>query len=226
MKKFLLFGILFLSIQWTVQAQDTTKTPSVIEPDPVPLYEPPLVENIEEYEIYKDKSEVRWVIQTLRGNQAGIIQLRSGRVFLKDGQLFTAIFNIDMTSVQISSMPPGIISMQALNYIRSKEFFDVYAYQSSILEIVNTKKVSPTRFDAEGYLTIKGVKKPITFTIDCETHDGIFEGTARDVPVNRDSYSIANSRAALSADINESINDLLQPQFVISVYVAAQEKKK
>ena len=226
MKNFLYIAFFFLLNITFAFAQDSTKTPAALESDPVPLYEPPIVDNIEEYEIYKDKSEVRWVIKTLRGNQGGIIQIRSGRVFLKDGKLFTAIFNIDMTTVQINSMPPGILNMQALNMIRSKDFFDIYAYQSSILEIASTKQISPTRFEAEGYLTIKGVKKPVSFNIDCETHDGIFEGTARDVPVNRDSYSIANSRVSISPDLEESVNDLLEPQFLISVYIAAQEKKK
>lgn len=205
-------------------SQDSTKTPASKEVDPVEKYVPPVKSNYEEYVLVTDKSEVRWSVSTTKGNQSGIIKLKSGRLIFQKDNLVGGMFNMDMNTVTISSMPPGIIQTQALNYLRSKDFLDIYSYNSTILEVKSAKKVNNSRYEVNGFITIKGIKKPITFNVDGEVHDGLFEGTAKDISVSRQAFNIATNTKPINAEVKESANDILDPQFTINVYIVAYKK--
>lgn len=129
-----------------------------------------------------------------------------------------------MNTVIISSLPPGVLSMQAMNFLKSKDFLDVYAYSSAILEITTSKKVATNRYQVGGYLTIKGIKRPIDFVIEGVFNENGFEGKALDVQVNREEFNIATSQASLSNDSQEQISSSVEPRFFISVFIKANKK--
>lgn len=212
----LLFGLITSS----TFAQDSTKK----EKDIVEVYVPPVRNGLSEYKLDQQNSEIRWNVNTTKGPQNGTIQLKSGRLFFKNSDLVSAIFNMDMNTVTISSLPPGIISMQAMNFLKSKDFLDIYAYNSAILEITTSKKVGVNRYQVGGYLTIKGIKRPINFVVEGELKDEGFEGKALDIQVNREEYNIATTQASLSNDSKEQISSSVEPRFFISVYIKAIKK--
>lgn len=212
----LLFGLITSS----TYAQDSTKK----EKDIVEVYVPPVRNGLSEYKLDQQNSEIRWNVNTTKGPQNGTIQLKSGRLFFKNSDLVSAIFNMDMNTVTISSLPPGIISMQAMNFLKSKDFLDIYAYNSAILEITTSKKVGVNRYQVGGYLTIKGIKRPINFVVEGELKDEGFEGKALDIQVNREEYNIATTQASLSNDSKEQISSSVEPRFFISVYIKAIKK--
>jgi polyisoprenoid-binding protein YceI len=114
--------------------------------------------------------------------------------------------------------------MQAMNFLKSKDFLDVYAYSSAILEITTSKKVATNRYQVGGYLTIKGIKRPIDFVIEGVFNENGFEGKALDVQVNREEFNIATSQASLSNDSQEQISSSVEPRFFISVFIKANKK--
>lgn len=211
----LVFGFIIGSLF----AQDSTKK------DVVELYVPPARNGLSEYKLDNDKSEITWNVNTSKGPQEGTIKLKSGRMFFKNLDLVSAIFNLDMNNVTISSLPPGIISMQAMTLFKSKDFLDVYAYNSAILEITTAKKITSNQYRVGGYLTIKGIKRPINFNVDGEIKDNVFEGKAEAVQINREEFNIATSQATLSNDSKEQINNSVDKTFFINVKIIANRKK-
>lgn len=201
-------------------AQDSTKK----EKDIVEIYVPPIRNGLTEYKLDTKTSEIRWNVNTTKGPQNGTIQLKSGRLFFKNTDLVSGIFNMDMNTVTISSLPPGVISMQAMNFLKSKDFLDVYAYSSAILEISTAKKTAANRYQVGGYLTIKGIKRPINFAVEGDFNENGFEGKALDVQVNREEFNIATSQASLSNESKEQISSSVEPRFFISVYIKANKK--
>lgn len=213
--------ILFLAlITGSSIAQDTTKKAK----DIVEVYVPPTKTGLSEYKLDKQNSEIRWNVNTTKGPQNGTIQLRSGRLFFKNNDLVTAIFNMDMNTVTISSLPPGVLSMQAMNFLKSKDFLDIYAHNSAILEITTSKKTAANRYQVSGFLTIKNIKRPINFFVEGELKENGFEGKALDIQVNREEFNIATSQASLSNDSKEQISSSVEPRFFISVYIKANKK--
>lgn len=212
----LFFGLLASS----TYSQDSTKK----EKDIVEIYVPPIKTGVSEYKLDQQNSEIRWNVNTTKGPQNGTIQLRSGRLFFKNKDLVSAIFNMDMNTVTISSLPPGIISMQAMNFLKSKDFLDIYAYNSAILEINTSKKIATNRYQVSGFLTIKGIKRPINFVVEGELKEDGFEGKALDIQVNREEFNIATTQASLSNDSKEQISSSVEPRFFISVYIKAIKK--
>lgn len=201
-------------------AQDSTKK------DVVELYVPPVRNGLSEYRLDNDKSEITWNVNTSKGPQDGTIKLKSGRLFFRNLDLVTGIFNMDLNNVTISSLPPGIISMQAMTLLKSKDFLDVYAYSSAILEITTTKKISSNQYRVGGFLTIKGIKRPINFNVSGEIKDNVFEGKADAIQVNREEFNIATSQATISNDSKEQVNNAVDKTFFINVKIIANIKYK
>lgn len=213
--------IMFLGLlASSVIAQDSTKK----EKDIVETYVPPVRNGLAEYKLDTKTSEIRWNVNTTKGPQNGTIQLKSGRLFFRNSDLVSGIFNMDMNTVTISSLPPGVISMQAMNFLKSKDFLDVYAYSSAILEIATAKKTAANRYQVGGYLTIKGIKRPINFAIEGNFSDNSFEGKALDVQINREEFNIATSQASLSNESKEQISSSVEPRFFINVNIKASKK--
>lgn len=212
----LFFGLIASS----TYAQDSTKK----EKDIVEAYVPPTRSGLSEYKLDTKNSEIRWNVNTTKGPQNGTVQPKSGRLFFKNTDLVSGIFTLDMNTVIISSLPPGVLSMQAMNFLKSKDFLDVYAYSSAILEITTSKKVATNRYQVGGYLTIKGIKRPIDFVIEGVFNENGFEGKALDVQVNREEFNIATSQASLSNDSQEQISSSVEPRFFISVFIKANKK--
>lgn len=216
----LLFGLIISS----TYAQDSTKKAKQKEADIVDVYVPPQRNGLSEYKLDNKNSEIRWNVNTTKGPQNGTIQLRSGRLFFKNKDLVSAIFNMDMNTVTISSLPPGVLSMQAMNFLKSKDFLDIYAHNSAILEITTSKKIATDRYQVGGYLTIKGIKRPMNFVIEGVLNENGFDGKALDIQVNREEFNIATSQASLSNDSKEQISSSVEPRFFISVFIKAIKK--
>ncbi len=212
----LLFGLITSSSF----AQDSTKK----EKDVVDVYVPPIRNGLKEYKIDTKNSEIRWNVNTTKGPQNGTIQIKSGRLFFKNSDLISAIVSMDMNTVTISSLPPGVLSNQAMNFIKSKDFLDIYAHNSAILEVTTSKKIASDKYQVGGFLTIKGIKRPMNFVLEGTLNENGFEGKALDIQVNREEFNIATSQASLSNDSKEQISSAVEPRFFISVFIKANKK--
>jgi polyisoprenoid-binding protein YceI len=191
---------------------------------------PAQVENpnsLNDYELDINKSKVNWSIGTTRGSQNGEIKFRTGvlRGNEKSQVLGRSEFEINMTTISCGSIPLGMANTQVVLMLKADNFFDAYRYPSSYLKFISIEKLKEdSKFQIKGLMTIKGVEQEVEFTAVGKFHDGLFEGVAKGISIDRREYGIAFNKTGLDNDVAQQINSSIDQKFVIDVYLVAEKK--
>ena len=170
-------------------------------------------------------SKITWNIKTSRGANSGDLKIKDGQISEDKNRVKQATINMDMTAIIIRSIPPGIVNMKAVTILNTESFFDVARYPTSLLEITKTIQKSDDTFEAIGFLTIKAKRQPIRFTMTGSFNYGHFEGTAKNIAVNRRLYDI---RYTSGGDLDEKdlegkIENAIDDSFTIDVFIVADK---
>lgn len=178
------------------------------------------------YVVDLTNSKISWNIKTSRGANNGELKIKNGTVIEENNRVKSTVIDMDMTAIMIRSIPPGIVNMKAVTILNTESFFDVAKYPTSVLEITRTIQKSETSFDAIGYLTIKGRRQPIRFSMTGGFNYNHFEGTAKNIVVNRKLYDI---RYSANGDIAEKelegrVEDAIDDSFTIDAFIVADKE--
>ena len=182
-----------------------------------------LIEN--EYVIDLKNSKILWNIKTSRGGNNGELLIKSGVMKEENNQVKSATIDMDMTAIQIRSIPPGIVNMKAVTILNTESFFDVASFPTSKLEIIRTTQKSSNTFEVNAFLTIKGRRNPIRFLMEGGFNNGHFEGSSKNIIVNRNLYNIkyASSDGTIDKELDTKIEDAIDQSFTIDVFVVADK---
>lgn len=177
------------------------------------------------YTIDLKNSKILWNIKTSRGANNGELLIKSGTFTEENKSVKNADILMDMTAIQIRSIPPGIVNMKAVTILNTESFFDVAKYPTARLEITKTVKKSETTFEVNGFLTIKGRRHPIRFMMEGGFADGHFEGTSKNIIVNRGLYNIRyTSDNNGDKDFDGKVEDAIDESFTIDVFIVADKE--
>ena len=182
-----------------------------------------LIEN--EYVIDLKNSKILWNIKTSRGGNNGELLIKSGVMQEENNQVKSATIDMDMTAIQIRSIPPGIVNMKAVTILNTESFFDVARFPTSKLEIMRTTQKSSNTFEVNAFLTIKGRRNPIRFLMEGGFNNGHFEGSSKNIIVNRNLYNIkyVSSDGTIDKELDTKIEDAIDQSFTIDVFVVADK---
>jgi len=104
-------------------------------------------------------SKLEWVAGKITGDRHnGELAIKEGVVNLKDGQIVSGVFTLDMTSINVLDIEDEEYKTKFLGHMASDDFFSTEAHPTAILSIT---KVENNNITAN--LTIKGIAKSITF---------------------------------------------------------------
>jgi polyisoprenoid-binding protein YceI len=175
------------------------------------------------YTLDLKNSKILWNIKTSRGGNNGELLIKDGRMIEEDNMVKSATIDMDMTAIQIRSIPPGIVNMKAVTILNTESFFDVARFPTSKLEITKTTKKSTNSFEVNAFLTIKGRRHPIRFTMEGSFNNGHFEGTSKGIVVNRNLYDIryVSGDGNIDKELDTKIEDAIDQSFTIDVFVVA-----
>ncbi len=120
-------------------------------------------------QIEAKKSQVKWLAKKVTGQHDGTVALKSGEVVLKGEDLVGGRFEIDMTSIRVSDLKDAGPNAKLKNHLKSEDFFDVEKYPTALFTITKSKKAAEGEYDVKGDLTIKGIKRPISFPMKLES---------------------------------------------------------
>lgn len=176
-----------------------------------------------EYILDLKNSKILWNIKTSRGGNNGELMIKEGKMLEENNMVKSAIIDMDMTAIQIRSIPPGIVNMKAITILNTESFFDVARFPTSKLEITRTTKKSGNSFEVNGFLTIKGRRHPIRFSMEGSFNNGHFEGTSKGIVVNRNLYDIryVSGDGNIDKELDTKIEDAIDQSFTIDVFVVA-----
>ena len=139
----------------------------------------------EKWNLNVSDSKIEWIGTKVTGYHTGTVPLKSGEVYVKNGEVSGGRFVMDVANMNVSG-PKGDTSAdrKLLGHLKSADFFDVTKYPDAIFELTNVRTYSggPVKDSADerqneiseykvtdpthlvsGNLTIKGVTKNIEF---------------------------------------------------------------
>ena len=108
-------------------------------------------------------SKVIWTGSKVSASHTGDVALKSGSLFVKDGQLAGGNFVADLNTINDTDMQ-GEFKGKLEGHLKSPDFFDVANFPEATFEITSvTAGAEAGTATISGNLTMRGVTKNITF---------------------------------------------------------------
>ena len=144
---------------------------------------------VEHYELNPERSNVIWQA----GNHHGVIKFTDGYIEMKNSVLVKGICIIDMTTLKNIDILNKDLSKMLDDHLKSGHYFNVEKYPEAKLEVKNSTNIEISPVMVTGILTIKNVKRKITFEV--VRYDHHFEGEVKVDRVEEFFDSIGKSMA-------------------------------
>ena len=120
------------------------------------------------YSVDPKVSKVEWTGRKVTGQHNGSIQVKAGSLKWGMDGLTHGEVVIDMTSITNQDLDPEEASM-LVGHLKSKDFFDVGTYKEASFVSTAVEKITAeagkANYRLTGNLTIKGITKPVVFTV-------------------------------------------------------------
>jgi polyisoprenoid-binding protein YceI len=178
--------VLSVALATTASANEAKKAPAKKEATKKEAAAKPAAETLN---VDTTASEVAWVGKKVTGQHDGKIKIKSGKVEVVDGQLKGGTFTIDMASMTVADIKDADTAGKFLGHMKSDDFFAVEKHPESVFTITSVKPGKDGAVTVTGDLTVKGVKKPLSFDTKPTYKDGVFEAPAA-ISVDRTKWDI------------------------------------
>lgn len=153
------------------------------------------------YGIDKEQTYLTWKgSKAIGGSHNGTMKLSTGSFTVKDGKLESGNFIIDVASLEVVDMPAGSEGNTNLKaHLLSGDFFDTENHGSAAFSVTNvTEKEGKTM--VEGNLTLKGVKKNISFPATVTTKGNVTSIESEVFTIDRTDFGMKYGSSSI-ADI-------------------------
>lgn len=138
-------------------------------------------------------SDIRWwgykVVKSEPTTHSGFVKLKSGKFYFKDKVLTGGDFILDMRSLSNTDLT-GEDQIKLTNHLKSVDFFEVKKHP--VAKFVITKILPSKNLDYNylvyGNLTLKGVRKTISFPANIRTNDKFVDFESAKFSINRQHY--------------------------------------
>ena len=142
------------------------------------------------------KSILKWKggLKFVNNDHTGTLKIRQGRLFVNKDKNFTqGKIQVNMMSMKNTDMEPAK-GERLVGHLRADDFFHVDRFPTASLDIRTSKIIGKTssglyKMEIAGDLTIKGIKKPITFNAEIDLDSPIKKATGT-IVFNRADFGI------------------------------------
>lgn len=166
-------------------------------------------------------SRLEWEGYKPTGKHNGTVQIKSGKVELKDGNIVGGSFEIDLNTIKVLDLTDPDYNKKLTGHLLSPDFFDVAKYPGASFSITSVVPIDGSKVDKTkergplspshaitGNLTIKGITKSITFNALVETKDGMFSAITNQFFIDRAEFNVQyGSRKFFDNLKDQFIND-------------------
>ncbi len=141
------------------------------------------------------KSDIRWwghkVFKSEATTHTGGLQLKMGKFIFKDRKLIGGEFLIDMRAITNTDLS-GDEQKELLDDLKSINFFEVRKFPMAKFEITKILPLKSDEYNSEviGNITIKGIRKTISFPANVTTDDYKVNFTSAKFSLNRQDFDI------------------------------------
>lgn len=142
--------------------------------------------------IDREASEVAWKGTKMwgRGMHTGVVPVKQGYLFYRDGRLSGGALTVNMTAIGITDIPPDQPEPIRIltGHLEDEVFFDVARYPEAQFLFTGVEYRTDTSLTLSGNLRIKGVTNHITVPVAADSAGRTFTGRFR---INRFDWDIA-----------------------------------
>ncbi len=154
-------------------------------------------------------SVIHWTGSKVAGKHTGTFKVKSGELQVKDGNIASGDFVIDMTSLTVTDLE-GQKKADLEGHLKNADFFEVEANPTAKFEVVDSRKVensdSGITHQITGNLTMNGKTKSITIPATVST-DGGFSAVTPEFTINRTDWDIKYGSGLLGVAKDKAISD-------------------
>ena len=117
-----------------------------------------------------EKSKIEWLGKKVTGEHTGTIKVSEGKIVLNGSKIEKGSFVVDMTTLANTDIKDDGYRAKLEGHLKSDDFFGVDKYPKSKFVIVESKSLGDGNHKVKGNITIKGITKPIEFTVNLHQH--------------------------------------------------------
>lgn len=153
---------------------------------------------VKEYTIDPANSTVEWKGSKPTGEHFGTVNLKHGKILVKDGNIALGKFTLDMTSIVNNDLTDAEWNKKLVDHLNSTDFFNTSQFPEATFELTETKPydgtilegtLQPTHY-VTGNLNIKGISKSITFPINVMIEENKLKATSTQFIIDRTEWDI------------------------------------
>jgi polyisoprenoid-binding protein YceI len=132
------------------------------------------------------QSLIRWTGRNLFNHHSGFVKLSHGEVLLSHGQMTSARFVIDMTTVGCEDIEDAEMNAMLLAHLRTTDFFDTGNYPTAEFVAESVEQIEAgtdgtPNFRLHGTFSLRGISKRLEFPVVIATKDAGHHITAQGV---------------------------------------------
>ena len=186
-------------------------TGTVLAKNPAPMTE---------MKVEVEESKVEWIGRKVTGQHNGYIDLKSGKLEMKEGALSGGHFVMDMTTIVNEDLEDPGYNKKLVDHLNSDDFFSVASFPTSEFKITHVSKDgSENAYRIRGDLTIKGKTHPIEFPAKIEMKDGKMMAQA-ELNVDRARYDVRYGSGSFFKGLGDK---LIYDDFTLRINLIASE---
>jgi len=170
----------------------------------------------EKYKALTDASRIDWKGSKPTGTHTGTVAIESGTISMKNGQIESGSFLIDMNSITVTDLEPGDgkedLEAHLKGTVEDKKdhFFNVTEYPNAAFEITGVSETDGKTI-LSGNLTMKREKKNISFPVTVSTEGEILTVTSEPFTINRTDWGVNYGSKTVFDNLGDKfVNDDIQ----------------
>jgi polyisoprenoid-binding protein YceI len=172
------------------------------------------------YNVDSKASNLTWIGYKVGGKHNGDLKLTDGKITMSGGNITSASFTMDMTSMTVLDLQGGMAE-KLLGHLKSDDFFSVAKYPKATFELTKATNKGNNTHDVTGKLTIKGITKEITFPITVNANSMKLTATGT-LKVDRTKWDITY-RSSL---VGTAADKMIDNEFEIGLNIVANNSKQ
>jgi polyisoprenoid-binding protein YceI len=151
------------------------------------------------------ESQLEWKASKVTGTHNGTVPISGGTINLKDGEIVSGSFTIDMTAIEVIDITDEKTKGDFLDHMASDDFFSTEENPTATLTITSIENGQMT-----ANLTIKGITKSITFPYEASINDEVLTANAS-FTIDRTEWEIRYGSGKFFEDLGDKmINDAIE----------------
>ncbi len=171
------------------------------------------------FKVKTDSSTVKWVGKKAVGQHNGTLKFSAGNIVLKKNKLVGGQFSVDMNSLICLDVTDADMNKKLVGHLKADDFFGAAKYPTADFVITKVEDKGENNYKVTGDMTIKGVKKPVSFDAQIRAEGNTAKATAT-VVVDRTQFGITYK----SKSFFESIGDkFIYDEFTLELEMAFEK---